>query len=97
MLAQPVERQVFTLEERRDDVVIRQARGYHADDCQCRPFKTSGMQQGRSLARPAAGTQHPVCFSRRSASFLNASTCPSTCVVAPSIVATIGSADFDRL
>src|SRR5262249_54548175 len=96
MPAQPIQRQVFALEQRYNDLVIRPARWSDGDDRHW-SFEASRAQHGRSLARAAAGTQQPVCLSRRSASFLSASTCPSTCVVASSIVATIGSADFESV
>jgi hypothetical protein len=82
MLPQPIERQVFAFEERRDNLVISQARWSNGDGCHCRPFGATGAQHGMSLTCAAAGMQHPVCFSSRSASFRSDSTCPSTCVVA---------------
>src|SRR5262245_46907419 len=97
MLTQPIQRQVLTFQECRDYVVVGQLRRSDGDGCHYRSFNPIAVQQGRSFACAAAGTQHPVCFSRRSASFLRTSTCPSTCVVASSMVATMGSADFERL
>ena len=96
VLPQAIGRQMLAFEERRDDVIIGGAGWNDGDGCHW-SFAVAGAQHGRFLARAAAGTQQPVCFSSRSASFRSASTCPSTCVVAPSIVATIGSADLDRL
>jgi len=96
VLPQAIGRQMLAFEERRDDVVIGWASWNDGDGCHW-SFAVAGAQHGRFFARAAAGTQQPVCFSSRSASFRSASTCPSTCVVAPSIVATIGSVDFDRL